>query len=107
MADINNLVSEAATRQIEKLRQEVDNVVASITALNQSGAALEKQLAGNLGWAKTIGKMKEIKINSEILDVAYQKLVAANDALQAAETRHANRLAKLAEQTRTQTLLNE
>ncbi len=106
--DIDKLITEAAVKQIEKLKINLDEVVNSIANVNKAGAALEAQLAsGNLGWAKTIGKMKEITENNRLLEEGYKKLVAANEALVAAENRHNARLAALAETQRTATLITE
>jgi len=106
--DVNDLITDAAVKQIDKLKAGLDQVVQSIADINQAGAKLDAQLnAGNLGWAKTIGKMKEVAANGQQLEEAYKRLVAANDALHAAEARHASRLAQLAEHQRTQALLNE
>lgn len=105
--DIDKLISDAAAKQIEKLKLNLEGVVSTIADINKAGAAMEAQLAkNNLGWAKTIGITKKLAENSNELDEAMRKLVTANDALQAAEAKHHSRLAKLAESLRTQALLN-
>lgn len=106
--NIDQLVSAAAVQQIDKLKVQLNDVVNSIAEINKRGAELEAQLTkGNLGWAKTIGKMKEVAANGVELEASYKRLVTANDALQAAENKHNARLKQLAEAQRMQNLLNE